>query len=219
MEHAETRRQTRTRATASARPRIPELLPLIPGGGTVMYPQQLLPLLATDEIDVKAVGEAAASEAKMVGVFPQHVLDDERYEGDLYQLGTAATIVRMATAPDGTVHAILQGVGRIKLLGLEQAEPWIVGRIERLGETVDRSAGLDALIGEIREGFVRIVTLSETLPQELAAAVGNLGDPSALADFIAANLQIRTEQRYAVLEELNVNKRLTIVKELIEHEI
>src|SRR5439155_24879090 len=78
---------------------------------------------------------------------------------------------------------------------------------------------LDALIGEIREGSVWIVTLSETLPQELAAAVGNLGDPSALADFIAANLQIRTEQRYAVLEELNVNKRLTIVKELIEHEI
>src|SRR5436309_11791187 len=129
MEHAETRRQTRTRATASARPRIPELLPLIPGGGTVMYPQQLLPLLATDELDIKAVGEAAASDAKMVGVFPQHVLDDDRYEGDLYQLGTAATIVRMATAPDGTVHAILQGVGRIKLLGVEQAEPWIVAAL------------------------------------------------------------------------------------------
>ncbi len=219
MEHAETRRQTRSRATVRAQPRIPELLPLIPGGATVMYPQQLLPLLAADELDIKAVGEAAASEAKMVGVFPQHVLDGDRYEGDLYQLGTAATIVRMATAPDGTVHAILQGVGRIKLLGLEQAEPWIVGRIERLGETVDRSAGLDSLMAEVREGFVRIITLSETLPQELAAAVGNLGDPSALADFIAANLQISTEDRYAVLEELNVNKRLTIVKDLVSHEI
>ena len=174
MEHAVTRRQTRSRASVSAQPRIPELMPLIPGGGTVMYPQQLLPLLATDQLDIKAVGEAAASEAKMVGVFPQHVLDEDRYEGDLYQLGTAATIVRMATAPDGTVHAILQGVGRIKLLGVEQAEPWIVGRIERLGETVDRSAGLDTLMGEIREGFVRIITLSATLPQELAAAVGNL---------------------------------------------
>src|SRR5438034_1421741 len=74
-------------------------------------------------------------------------------------------------------------------------------------------------MGEIREGFVRIITLSETLPQELAAAVGNLGAPTALTDFIAANLHIRTEQRYAVLEELNVNRRLTIVKELIAHEI
>ncbi len=219
MEQPQTRQHTRSKAIPSARPRIPELLPLIPGGGTVMYPQQLLPLLATEEQDIKAVSEADSSDAKMVGVFPQHLLEDERYEGDLYQLGTAASIVRMATTPDGNVHAILQGVGRIKLLGVEQIEPWIVGRIERLSETIERSNGLETLMGNVRDGFVRAVTLSETLPQELAAAVSNLGDPSALADFIAANLHIRTEERYAVLEELNVNKRLAIVNEFVSHEI
>ena len=219
MEHAETQPQTRSKASPTAQPRIPEILPLIPGGGTVMYPQQLLPLLATEEQDIKAVGEAAASATKMVGVFTQHVLEDERYEGELHQLGTAATIVRMATAPDGAVHAILQGIGRIELLGVEQNEPWIMGRIARLNETVERSAGLESLMSDVRDGFVRIVTLSETLPQELAAAVSNLGDPSALADFIAANLQIRTEERYAVLEELNVNKRLTMVRDYVSHEI
>src|SRR6266508_3980582 len=203
MEQPQTRQHTRSKATPSARPRIPELLPLIPGGGTVMYPQQLLPLLATEEQDIKAVSEADSSDAKMVGVFPQHLLEDERYEGDLYQLGTAASIVRMATTPDGNVHAILQGVGRIK----------------RLSETIERSNGLETLMGNVRDGFVRAVTLSETLPQELAAAVSNLGDPSALADFIAANLHIRTEERYAVLEELNVNKRLAIVNEFVSHEI
>ena len=219
MEHAETTRQAKTRSTPSVRPSIPELLPLIPGGSTVMYPQQLLPLLATDEHDIKAVGEAAGSEAKMVGVFTQHVLTDDQYEGDLYQLGTAATIVRMATAPDGAVHAILQGVGRIRLLGVEQSEPWIMGRIERLSETLERSAGLESLITKVRDGFLRVVNLSDTLPQELAAAVSNLGDPSALADFIAANLHIKTEERYAILEELDVNKRLQTVSGYIEHEI
>jgi len=219
MEHAETQPQTRSKASPTAQPRIPEILPLIPGGGTVMYPQQLLPLLATEEQDIKAVGEAAASATKMVGVFTQHVLEDERYEGELHQLGTAATIVRMATAPDGAVHAILQGIGRIELLGVEQNEPWIMGRIARLNETVEHSARLESLMSDVRDGFVRIVTLSETLPQELAAAVSNLGDPSALADFIAANLQIRTEERYAVLEELNVNKRLTMVRDYVSHEI
>src|SRR3990170_5043426 len=137
MEHAETRPQTRSKASPTAQPRIPEILPLIPGGSTVVYPQQLLPLLATEEQDIKAVGEAAASENKMVGVFTQHLIEDERYEGEMYTLGTAATIARMATAPDGAVHAILQGVGRIKLLGLEQSEPWISGRIQRLDETVE----------------------------------------------------------------------------------
>jgi ATP-dependent Lon protease len=219
MEQAETRPQSRSKTAPTLQPRIPDILPLIPGGSTVMYPQQLLPLLATEEQDIKAVGEAAASENKMVGVFTQHLIEDERYEGDLHQLGTAATIARMATAPDGAVHAILQGVGRIKLLGLEQSEPWITGRIQRLNETVERSTGLESLISNVRESFVRVVTLSETLPQELGAAVSNLGDPSALADFIAANLPIRTEERYAVLEELNVNKRLAMVLDYLAHEI
>jgi ATP-dependent Lon protease len=220
MDKGEARQQSRSKATAPvALLRIPDVLPLIPGGSTVMYPQQLLPLLATEEQDIKAVGEAAASETKMVGVFTQHLIEDERYEGEMYQLGTAATIARMATAPDGAVHAILQGVGRIRLLALEQSEPWITGRIQRLDETVERSAGLESLVSSVRESFVRVITLSETLPQELGAAVSNLGDPSAIADFIAANLHIRTEERYAVLEELNVNKRLAMVLDYLNHEI
>src|SRR5688572_24056853 len=151
----------------SVQPAIPDLLPLIPGGSTVMYPQQLLPLLATEDQDIKAVGEAAGSDAKMVGVFTQHVLADDRYEGELYQLGTAATIVRMATAPDGAVHAILQGVGRIKLLEVEQNEPWIMGRIERLDETIERGSRLESLMSDVRDGFVKVGSIYETMPQEL----------------------------------------------------
>jgi ATP-dependent Lon protease len=67
--------------------------------------------------------------------------------------------------------------------------------------------------------FIRVVNLSDNVPQELATAVSNLTDPSALADFIAANLQLQPEERYAVLEELNVNKRLAKVLELVAHEI
>jgi ATP-dependent Lon protease len=223
MENAETAKQPKAKVAPppapAVQPVIPEHLPVIPGGSTVMYPQQLLPLLATEEQDIKAVGEAAGSDAKMVGVFTQHALPDDQYDGDLYQLGTAATIVRMATAPDGAVHAILQGVGRIKLLEVEQNDPWIMGHIERLDETIQRGAGLDSLMSEVRDGFVKVVSLSETMPQELATAVSNLGDPSAMGDFIAANLHLNTEDRYAILEELDVNKRLGMVRAFIDHEI
>src|SRR5574341_2111733 len=113
-----------TRARAAApHVRIPETLPLIPGGSTVMYPQQLMPVLATEQRDIQAISEASTSDAKMVGVFPQKVNDNGGHEGDLCAMGTAAAIVRMAKAPDGTVHAILQGVSRIKLLSLAQQDP------------------------------------------------------------------------------------------------
>jgi len=221
---SETSEQPQTSETGRARAatphvRIPETLPLIPGGSTVMYPQQLMPVLATEQRDIQAISEASSSEAKMVGVFAQKLNDNGSHEGDLCPMGTAAAIVRMAKAPDGTVHAILQGVSRIKLLSLAQQDPCLVGRVDRTRERVERGAGLDAAMQDAIGIFTRVVNLSENLPQELGNAVKNVADPSALADFIAANLQVPMEDRYAILEELNVNKRLARVLDLLAHEI
>src|SRR3990172_1111070 len=101
--------------SAALQIRIPEVMPVIGSGSTIMYPQQLMPVLATEEPDIRAIDEAAASEAKLLGIFAQAEVEGH-FEGDLSRTGTAATIVRMAKAPDGTVHAILQGIARIRLL-------------------------------------------------------------------------------------------------------
>ena len=197
---------------------LPETMPAIPSGSNVMYPQQLVPILATEERDIRAIDDAASSEGKMIAVFPQRVVAEGRYDGELLPIGTAATIVRMAKAPDGAVHAILQGVSRVHLLAVEQGEPYPRVRVEALRDEVDPSLQLEARVREAVEGFVRVVNLSESLPRELASAVTNVTDPSALADFIAANLPLKAEERYAVLEETNVNRRLERVMELLAHE-
>ena len=205
--------------SAAPQVRVPDVIPVIGSGSTIMYPQQLMPVLATEEGDIRAIDEAATSEAKVVGIFAQHPGELEgRYDGDLYELGTAATIVRMAKAPDGSVHAILQGVARIRLLSLEQKTPSMRGRVERLEEKIERDLELEAAIREVVGAFQRVINLSETLPKELSAAVSNVTDPSALADFIAANLQLKPEERQSILEELNVNKRLALVRDLLTHE-
>ncbi len=207
------------KAYPTPRPRIPEKMPLIASGSNIMYPQQLTPVLATEERDIGAIAEAAASPSKMLGVFSQEVQGEEEYEGELHRVGTAASIVRMAKSPDGTVHAILQGVNRIKLVGVEHENPWLLARVERVRERVERGPALETMVADAVNEFVRVVNLSDNLPQELGTAVSNFSDASALADFIAANLHITPAERYSVLEETNVNSRLSKVKELLEHEI
>jgi ATP-dependent Lon protease len=125
--------------------RIPDVIPVIGSGSTVMYPQQLMPVLATEERDIKSVEDAAAAEVQVLGLFAQKAGPEEgQYEGELRDVGTAATIVRMAKAPDGTLHAILQGVARIRLQELVQSEPWMRGRVERLEEKIKTDLGADA---------------------------------------------------------------------------
>jgi len=197
--------------------RVPEVLPVLPSGGTVVYPFQLVPILAAQERDIHAVDEAAASPAKMVGIFAQKQVEDGHYHGDLYEVGTAAIVSRMVKAPDGSINAILQGVTRIRLLSIEQAEPWMRARVERVAETVERDLELEALSRNAVALFQRIAELSE-MPPELAMTVANVPEPGALADFIASNVRLKPEDRQAVLETADVHQRLRLVNEFLQRE-
>jgi ATP-dependent Lon protease len=199
--------------------RIPDDIPVIGSGSTVMYPQQLMPVLATEERDIKAVDDAASAEVQVLGVFAQQAGAEEgQYDGGLRDVGTAATIVRMAKAPDGTVHAILQGVARIRLQELVQSEPWMRARVERLEDKAKTDLEAEALMRNAVAAFQHIVEMSDALPKELGAAVGNVSEPSSLADFIAANLHVTPDQRQQVLEELDTHKRLRLIIDLLRHE-
>ncbi|KKM78577.1 hypothetical protein LCGC14_1358580 [marine sediment metagenome] len=198
--------------------RIPEVIPLIGSGSTVMFPQQLMPVLATEEKEIKAIDDAAA-EVKVLGLFSQTPGPGQGdYEGDLHDVGTAATIVRMAKAPDGSVHAILQGVARIRLTKMEQSKPWMRGRVERLEDEIKVDLEVEAMVRNAVATFERVVEMSEALPKELVSAVKNVSEPSALTDFIAANINITPEQRQGVLEELDVHQRLQQVLDFLSHE-
>ena len=168
------------RAARAAEPRVPDVLPVLPSGPNIMYPQQLMPVLATEERDIRAIDEAASSPAKMLAVFSQEPAEDGNYEGGFRQIGTAATIVRMAKAPDGSVHAILQGAARVRLTALEEEEPVPRARVEVLREQPERDLQMEALTREVVESFVRVIRLSDTLPAELETAVANIEDPAAL---------------------------------------
>ncbi len=193
--------------------RVPDELPIISSGSTVVYPQQLMPLLASEEKDIMAVDAAAISEAKFVGIFSDGDGDDPYHE-----IGTAAAIVRMAKAPDGSVHAILQGATRIRLTKVIDTGPPVRARIELLSDVPGDELETEAMVRDARESFVTVVNLSEGLPNELAETVAGIADASGLADFIAANISIDTDDRYEVLRELDVSKRLNLVRSLLRHE-
>ena len=198
---------------------LPEELPGIASGATVLFPQQLVPVVASEERDVKAVDEAASSEAKLLVVVPQDATGDGKYEGSPRKVGTAATIVRMAKAPDGSVHAILQGVQRVKVVALTQEQPWMRAKIAPLSERRKAPAELEALMRDVVKNFREMVELSDTMPKELIGAAENMHDASPLADFIAGNIQLKPDDRFNVLKELDVNKRLSMVHDLLAHEI
>ena len=173
---------------------LPDDLPVIASGSTVLYPQQLVPIVATEERDVKAIDEAASSEEKMLAVLPQKMADGGKYEGDLRGVGATATIVRMAKAPDGSIHAILQGLGRVKLVELADDKPWLRAKVEAVVETGESDAKAEAMSRDVLRTFGEVVDMSDSMPSDLKSAAEGMSDTSTLSDFVAGNLQLKPEE-------------------------
>ncbi|HXG36010.1 MAG TPA: endopeptidase La, partial [Dehalococcoidia bacterium] len=117
------------------------------------------------------------------------------------------------------VHAIIQGFARIRLLELVQEQPWLRARVERLEEPVEHSLEMEAMLRTAKDLFQRIVSLSESLPPDLLLALGSVSEPGILIDFMAANLPISTEQRQSLLEQADVNQRLRLILDILNHEL
>ena len=199
---------------------LPDVMPVIPSGTNVVYPQQLMPVMAVEERDKRAIDEAASSEGKLVAIFSEPE-DEEGSKGGLRlrDVGTVASIVRMAKAPDGSIHAILQGRARIRLVAVEGEGPPVHARVERLDDEGGADLKAEAVMREASEAFVRAANLSDTMPLEIAAAIADIREPAALADFIAANLPLKPDDRYQVLAESNVGRRQSLVNSLLRHEL
>ncbi|HZQ38466.1 MAG TPA: endopeptidase La, partial [Dehalococcoidia bacterium] len=188
-------------------------------GASVLYPAIVVPLVTSEEADVRAVDDAVTTSERLVAVVAQQQGSEGAYDGEMQAIGTAAQIVRMAKAPNGTLQALIQGVARIRILGVEQREPWLRVRVERIGETLEPSTELEALVRSAISLFQKIVALSDQIPGELGGAVSQISHPGNLADFIAANSGLKPEDRQAVLAEANVTERLRVLTGALNREL
>ncbi len=198
---------------------VPEVLPALASGGAVLFPGLMVPLASQDQAVVGAIDEAAGSPHKMLAIFAQKPGDDGQPTGETYSVGTAAVIARMAKAPNGTVQAIIQGVSRVTLQELQQQEPYLRVRVERLPDVSKEDAEFEALTRTARSLFENVIRLAENAPQELTLVLSGIQDPSHLADLIAANINIKTEERQAILQAADVAERLRLIVGFLNSEI
>jgi ATP-dependent Lon protease len=205
--------------TPEERIRVPEVLPALASGGVVLFPGLMVPLASQEQSVVGAIDEAAGSPNKMLAIFAQKPGEDGEPTGETYSVGTAAVIARMAKAPNGAVQAIIQGVARVTLLELQQQKPWLRARVQMLREVSKPGTELEALTRAASSLFQRAISLAENVPQEMALMIAGVQDPSHLADLIAANLNIKPEDRQAVLEASDVAERLRIIVGFLNREV
>ena len=202
-------------------PKLPEELPVLPLRDVVVYPYVILPLSVSREKSIRAVDTALVENRMILLLSQKQVEMDNPRPEDLYQVGTAALIMRVLKLPDGRIRALVQGLQRVRVEYFTETENLFKARVEPLTEPEMKSPDLelDALMRSVKQTLEKAVALGKTLPQEVLVIAGNLDNPGRLADLVASNLDLKLQQTQEVLEIAHPGLRLKRVNELLTREI
>lgn len=196
---------------------IPDVLPLMPIGNAVLFPAMLLPIVITNDHLVQLVDEVMSSTHTLaVYWYPQN--DEPPDDRIIGQVGVGAHVVRMLRLPEGGVQLLLHGQSRIRITEVLSRRPYLLVRVAPLPEAVAPSLETEGLMRSALTSIQEIVSQSPTLPDDLAVAAANVNSPGALADLLAANLNLKPEERQDVLQTLPIGERLHLVLRYLERE-
>jgi len=193
---------------------LPNVIPILPIRNIVVFPGTVMPLNVGRAKSKSLLDEVMPGD-KLIGVCTQRnaEVEDPGYS-DLHTVGVACTILKLFKLPDGNQSIIVHGLTRFRLLEVVQTEPFATGRIEVLEDILNAGPSLEALVASVRQQANRVIELSPNTPDEAAQVLNSITHPSALADFLAANLPIDRgdiTEKQILLEELDVEKRLRLI--------
>jgi ATP-dependent Lon protease len=191
-----------------------DVLPVLPARNTLLLPGVVLPLTIGREESVAATQEALRSGRRIIVLLQRDPTIDAPKAPDLYEIGTAATIVRFVSAQDGAHHLICQGEQRVRVRDFVPGLPFLAAHFEAIAESTGDATQVDARAQYLKELALEAVELLPQAPPELGAAVQAIASPGQLADLITSFIDVSPAEKQAVLEAADVKERL---EKVIQH--
>jgi ATP-dependent Lon protease len=205
---------------AGSHPPLPQdVLIILPLRQSVIFPGMMLPL-AIGRPQSKAAAQEAVRKERMLGVLLQTdpTVDDPTPQ-QLYRVGTVAEVLRYVTDTDGTHHVICRGVRRFRVIEFLSGYPFLAAHVEEIGVSEILTPEIEARFRLLRERAREAIQLLPNVPAELAATIGNIDSPSALADLIAGLIDTKPAEKQEILEIVDIKLRLDKVLSLISQRI
>ena len=187
--------------------RIPKVLPLLPIRGTVVFPSTVLPLAVGRPSSLKML-EETLPQSKIIALFAQRDEDVEDPQPEqLFEVGVAALVLKLIRQPDNSASIIVHGLTRLHLREVVQTKPYLRIVAERMQESPGSGKLFNATVNQLRQQARELIEMTPNAPEQALTVLVNIEDPSNLADFLGANLNLDVPQKQDLLEELDVTKR------------
>lgn len=196
-----------------------QTLPLIPLRDVVVYPHMVIPLFVGRQNSIDALEHAMAADKAIVVVAQKSATVDEPQIADLFEVGTSARILQLLKLPDGTVKVLVEGEQRVAIEEVAETSGFYTATVHTIDDAEPPEGERKALAHTLMSQFEQYVKLSKKISNDVMSSITNIDDPSRLADTIASQMNLKLEEKQALLEMGDLTQRLEHLMGQMEGEI
>ena len=196
-----------------------ELIPVLPLRDTVVFPKMIVPLFVGRAKSISALQKVNDNNGNIVLVTQKKADEEAPTEDDVYHIGTLGKILQMLRLPDGTVKVLIEGIDRIKLEKLHDEGEYLSAAISLVPEAEADSMEMDVMARAVISQFEEYAKTSKKISPDVLLAVHQIEDFSKLADTIASHMNLKVEDKQALLEAKDLPARFEKLLGFMDAEI
>ena len=199
----------------------PDELPILAVRNLVLFPGVVSPILIGRESSSTLI-RRAEKRSMVIGIVCQRDPEvDEPAKEDLYEYGVFAKVVKQLTLPNGNITAIIQALGRMKLIDVISDQPYLTGHVQPAPEILPekRDREFRTAMQDLRQQVNDFITMSEDIPDEASFAVQNISNDEMALNFTCSNMPFSIKDKMMLLESESVKERLFAAMKVLNREI
>ena len=200
---------------------MPSTLSILPVRNIVIFPGVVWPILLGRESSMKLVRQAEKT-GSLIGVVCQRDPDIEMpVEGDLYEFGVAAKVVKQFNLPGGSTTVVVQALGRFRLKRLTKLMPYLEGEVEPKPEMHPDKHDKEwkTAIDDLRNMAERYISMVDEMPDEAMFAIRNIHNDEMMLSFLCSNMPFTIQEKIKLLMVETVKERLFGAMKALNREI
>ncbi len=200
-------------------------LPLIALRGVVAFPGMTVNCdIPRDSFKSAAAAQHAATTGEPVLLASLlDISEPDTGEPDITKLcpvGTIAVIKQLIRTPDGDTRLVAEGQCRAQLSTVVELHKYCVAGVIAKAVTAEDHGGPEgeAYLREANRVLSQVVKFIPAVAEDILTHVSTIKNPGLYADFVAANILLRYEDKQAVLECFEPMVRIDTLILLMQHE-
>lgn len=195
-------------------------IPVIPMRGMVVFPHMNVNFDAGRDVSVKGLS-AASEENSVVFLTSQKQLDKENPKPeDLYNIGTIAQIKQVMRLPGNVTRVVVTGIARGAIREMTLTKPYFKAVVEEFHTEYEQDTAVnEAYERQLKKKYEEYFAQNPKLNADNFMSVMAIEDTDTLSDVIAGGLEIKLEERQALLEEFDAYKRAEKLMTVIDNNI